>query len=301
MLEQAFGLREAPFSVTPDPKFVYLSPRHKNALAGLTFAILSRKRFVLLTGDVGTGKTTLITTALEHLPPQRTRFSVILNPTLSASEILEAVLHAFGIQNISHSKVQRLAALEQLLKRDDQQGRISTLIVDEAHKLRLEALEEIRLLGNLASLQIVLVGQNELIDVLNHPELRPLKQRIALRLSIEPLSPPEVGQYITHRWSKAGGRLPPFSREAVAAIARHSRGIPRLINTICDNALMLALQEQVSTVSVRHVVEAAAGLDVTEPRAPEVAGPRIVEPENHAPPARKTSTLSRLLVRKAEP
>lgn len=300
MLEQAFGLREAPFSVTPDPKFVYLSPRHENALAGLTFAILSRKRFILFTGDVGTGKTTLITTALEHLPPRRTRFSVILNPTLSAAEILEATLHAFGIANISTSKVQRLAALEQLLKRDDEQGRISTLIIDEAHKLRSDALEEVRLLGNLVSLQIVLVGQNELVGVLNQPELRPLKQRIALRLSIEPLSSIEVGEYITHRWSKAGGRLPaPFSREAVNAIGRQSRGIPRLINTICDNALMLALQEQVSTVNVRHVVEAAAELGLTE-RGAEVLRPRVVETDSAPGPRMETSPLSRLL-RKAEP
>src|SRR6266849_4035804 len=142
MYEQFFGLREAPFSVTHNPKCVYLSFRYRNALAGLTYAILSRKRFILLTGDVGTGKTTLITTALQFLPAERTQFSVIQNPTLTAAEVLEATLSAFGIKEIPRSKVQRLRVLEGLLESYDRQGKISTLIIDEAHKLRTEALEE---------------------------------------------------------------------------------------------------------------------------------------------------------------
>lgn len=304
MLERSFGLREPPFSVTPDPKFVFLSPRHKNALAGLTYAILSRKRFILLTGDVGTGKTTMMTTALEYLPADRTRFSVILNPMLSAAEILEATLSAFRITGIPSSKVQRLSLLERLLQEDEKQGRIPTLIIDEAHKLKFEALEEIRLLGNFTTLQIVLVGQNELIDVLNHEELRPLKQRIALRLSIEPLSPIEVGQYITHRWTKAGGSAAaPFSRDAVTVLSRQSRGIPRLINTICDNALILALQDQASEVTVKHIVDASTSLDlVSRNGGPHLVSPPspAVEPESNGTRRWGISPLGRLLVRKGE-
>jgi len=263
MYNQSFGLREAPFSVTPDPKFVFLSYCHRNALAGLTYGILSRKRLIVLTGDAGTGKTALITTALRYLPAPLAWFSGILNPTLSAAEVLEAILAAFGVTGIPVSKVQRLSMLECLLKSDERQGKIATLIIDEAHKLRPEALEEIRLVGNLDSLQIVLVGQNELTEILNREDLRPLKQRIALRLSIDPLSEAEVGQYISHRWTRAGGQSPsPFSHEAIQVITQQSHGIPRLINTICANALLLALQEQASVVSIKHILEASATLQV---------------------------------------
>jgi general secretion pathway protein A len=299
-LEQSFGLREAPFSVTPDAKFVYLSPRHTKALAGLTFAILSRKRFILLTGDVGTGKTTLVTTALEYLPAQRTQFSVILNPTLSAAELLEAALSAFQVTGIPVSKVRRLSMLAHLLERNDQQGKVSTLIIDEAHKMKSDALEEIRLLGNLPSLQIVLVGQNELIELLNREDLRALKQRIALRLSIEPLSAAEVGHYISYRWTKAGGTAAPFSGEAVALIARQSRGIPRLINTICDNAMTQARQEQATAISVRHIFEASKSLDLVDPRIRPAAGPSAEDTESNGNHRWGITTISRLLVRKDE-
>jgi len=301
MHQQSFGLREAPFSITPDPKFVFLSPRHRNALAGLTFAILSRKRFILLTGDVGTGKTTLITTALEHLRAQRTRLGVILNPTLSAAEIVEATLSAFHITDIPGSKVQRLSMLQNLLESNDQQGIISTLIIDEAHKLQPDALEEIRLLGNLPSLQIVLVGQNELTEMLNREDLRALKQRIALRLLIEPLSTAEVEQYISYRWTRAGGPTPaPFSSEVVTLIARHSRGIPRLINTICDNAIMQALREQASLVSVKHIVEASASLDLVDQRTRPAVGPPAVDIRSNGHHRWVFTTISKLLVRKDE-
>jgi general secretion pathway protein A len=265
MYKQSFGLREAPFSVTPDPKFVFLSFRHRNALGGLTYGILSRKRFIVLTGDVGTGKTTLIATALRHLPEARTRFGVILNPTLPQAEVLEAILSALGVPQIPTSKVQRLSLLESLLKSDGRQGKITTLVIDEAHKLGPEALEEIRLVGNFDSLQIVLVGQSELSEVLNREELRPLKQRIAVRLSIEPLSAAEVGQYISHRWTTAGGQSPPpFSTEAIQGITQQSHGIPRLINTICDNALLLASEERVSAVSLDHVLQASTTLQLSK-------------------------------------
>ena len=273
MYEQFFGLREAPFSLEPDPNFVFLSLCHRNALEGLTRAILSRKRFILMTGDAGTGRTTLIATALKYLPPARTRVGIILNPTLSAAEILGASLSAFGLTGVPASKARGLLLLERLLEKDERQGRITTLIIDEAQKLRCDALEEIRLLGNLDSLQIVLVGQRELTEMLKHEDLRALRQRITLRLSIEPLTMLEVAPYVSHRWAKAGGQPPsPFSREALDTIAQRSRGIPRLINTVCDNALMLAFQEQVEVVSIKHINEASATLDLSSPASEQDQG-----------------------------
>jgi general secretion pathway protein A len=267
MYKSALGLQEAPFGVTPDPKFVYLSARYRNALAGLTYGILGRKRFILLTGDVGTGKTTLIRTAIKHLPLSRTRVSLILNSTLTAQEVLEATLSSFGLTEIPPSKVERLTLLEGLLKADERHGRTGTLIIDEAHKLGYDALEEIRLLGNLDSLQIVLAGQNELIELLDREELRAFKQRISLRLSVEPLSPTEVVQYIAHRWATAGGKLPaPFDSEALERIAQESRGIPRVINTLCDNALMAAFLDNRKITTRKDVLDASAELHLPNPK-----------------------------------
>jgi general secretion pathway protein A len=264
MYNSAFGLKEAPFGLTPEPRFVYLSAQHRNALAGLTYGILSRKKFILLSGDIGTGKTTLIRTALRHLPESLINMSLITNPTLTAREVLEAMLSEFGLTDIPPGKVERLCALEELLKADLRDGRTTTLIIDEAHKLEYDALEEIRLLGNFDSLQIVLAGQNELVDLLEHDQLRAFKQRISLRLTLDQLSPQDVGLYIAHRWKTAGGALPaPFDREAVERIAQESRGIPRLINTLCDIALMEAFQDNRNVATVEDIVEASADLHVS--------------------------------------
>ncbi|MBZ5617702.1 MAG: AAA family ATPase [Acidobacteriia bacterium] len=263
MYSQLFGLREDPFNTTPDPRFLFLTQQHRKALAGLTYAVLSAKRFIVLTGDIGTGKTTLLQTALRYLPETRCQCSVILNPTLTVDEALEATLQGFGVAEISGSKVQRLSSLGHVVQQGELLGKVSILIVDEAHKASPQVLEEIRLLGNFESLQIVLAGQPELNEVLNREDLRQLKQRIAVRLSIEPLSSGEVEQYIEHRWHKAGGAgSPPFSPEALAEIVQRSDAIPRLINSICDNALTLAYEEQASLVTARHVSQAAAKLDI---------------------------------------
>lgn len=266
MYNQFFGLHEDPFNLTPDSRFLFMTWRQRKALAGLTYALLNRKRCLSLIGDIGTGKTTLIAAALRCLPPERIRFSVIYNPTLTADEFLEASLMGFGVTGIPPSKPGRLAALERLVESEKSAGRVAAVIIDEAQKLSLDALEEIRLLGNLESLQIVLVGQIELNKLLSRPEALGLKQRIALRLTIEPLSAEEVGQYISHRWTKAGGSLPaPFGPDAVEAIVRYSGRIPRLINVICDNALSLAHAEQTTNLTASHVLEAVRNLDLSEP------------------------------------
>jgi general secretion pathway protein A len=266
MYKEFFGLQKLPFNLTPDPAFLFLSPKHREALAGLTYAVLERKGFVVLTGDAGTGKTTLINSALSRLPAQQVQSSIILNPTLTASEFLENVLLDFEITDVPASKAQRLWKLQEFLAKTHHQNRFAVLIIDEAHKLSLEVLEEIRLLGNYESasekfLQILLLGQSELDDLLDRTDLRQFKQRIALRLYIDPLAPSEVQQYIGVRWAKAGGIQPaPFAPDAVAAVVQSSQGLPRLINSICDSALLMAFGEGLRHVGANHVREAARSL-----------------------------------------
>jgi general secretion pathway protein A len=279
MYNQFFGLQKDAFSLTPDPEFLYLTAQHREALAGFTYAILARKGFVLLTGDAGTGKTTLITRILRHLPVTRIQSSVIVNPTLTPAEFLEAIMLDFGIKNIPVSKAQRVVELQDFLWNGRKEGKISALIIDEAHKLSLEVLEEIRLLGNFESaeeklLQIALVGQSELDDLLDREQLRQFKQRIALRVSIPALARTEIEHYIRYRWMKAGGGEPPFSAEAVASIGQASRGIPRVINVICDNALMQAFGEGAASVGLRHVLGACRDLRLVEP-PPRVTTPAV--------------------------
>lgn len=254
--------------MTPDPEFLFLSGKHREALAGLVYAIVDRKGFLVLTGDAGTGKTTLLAKTLSTLPISRIRSSVILNPLLTAAEFLEMALMDFGIKEVPASKAQRLARLREYLEQGHQNGQISALIIDEAHRLSPEVLEEIRLLGNFEHpdeklLQILLLGQPELGDILNRNDMRQLKQRIAVRFSIDPLSALDVERYISHRWGKAGaGTPPPFAPEALQAIGRWSGGIPRVINAICENSLMLAFAEGSRLVSTQHVRETCAELDL---------------------------------------
>lgn len=284
MYNEFYGLTKSPFNMTPDPAFLFLTPQYREALAGLTFSILQRKGFLVLTGDAGTGKTTLLARILQFLPTSQLQFSLILNPTLTPAEFLELTLLDFGVQNIPTSKAQRLWKLQALLLEADRKGKVSALIVDEAHKLSPEVLEEIRLLGNFEDadhkyLQILLVGQKELNDVLQSEELRQLKQRIAVRLAIGPLATPEVAEYIRHRWLRAGGTQPPFSAASIDAIGRASQGIPRIINGLCDNALIVAYGEKCSEVELRHVQEAATDLHITQPLAPAPGWDEIRTPQ----------------------
>jgi general secretion pathway protein A len=266
MYTEFYGLSKKPFNMTPDPGFLYLTSQHREALAGLTYAILDRKGFLVLSGTAGAGKTTLLAWVLSKLPRTRVQSSVILNPTLTREEFLELAMLDFGLQDIPSSKAQRLWMLQSFLIRGQREGKINVLIVDEAHKLSPELLEEIRLLGNFENgsaklLQIVLIGQSELDDVLRRPDMWQLKQRIAVRLTIEPLAAADAENYIAHRWTVAGGKPPvPISGEALLKIMRWSQGIPRLINSLCDNALMLAFAEKAKMVTAGHIDAAAADL-----------------------------------------
>lgn len=271
MYQRFFGLSKEPFAMTPDPAFLFLTAAHREALAGLSYAVLGGKGFVVLTGDAGTGKTTLLTKMVRSIPASRATFSVVLNPTLSPDEFLELALLDFGISDVPPSKSQRLLLLREFLTEAHRQKKSSVLVVDEAHKLAPPVLEEIRLLSNfeLADaklLQIVMAGQNELANVLNREDLRQLKQRVAVRLNLRSLSATDVEHYIQFRWTKAGATQPhPFSPQAVTQIAEWSTGIPRLINVLCDNALMVAFGEGVSVVTPSHVAEVAADLDLRAP------------------------------------
>jgi general secretion pathway protein A len=264
---QYFGLRKNPFSMTPDPAFLFLTEQHREALVGLTYAITQRKGFVTLTGEVGTGKTTLLARVLQFLPASKLQYSLIMNPTLTPSEFFELALLDFGVEDIPASKAQRIWTLQNLLMQGEREGKVSALIVDEAHRLSPEVLEEIRLLGNFEAtdqkiLQIVLAGQPELDVALRRADLRQLKQRIAMKLFVRPLQMEEVGKYIRHRWLRAGGGEPPFSEGAVSRIAEASRGIPRVINGLCDNAMTAACAVGSLTIQESHVREAVTDLDL---------------------------------------
>jgi len=283
MYQRFFGLTKEPFGMTPDPAFLFLTAAHREALAGLSYAVLGGKGFVVLTGDAGTGKTTLLTKMLRSIPATRATFSAVLNPTLSPEEFLELALLDFGIPEVPASKAQRLVLLRKFLTESRQLGKSSVLVVDEAHKLAPPVLEEIRLLSNfeLADaklLQIVLAGQSELTNVLNREDLRQLKQRISVRLGLHPLSQTDVQHYIQHRWTKAGGaQNHPFSEECMGLIANWSAGIPRLVNVICDNTLMLAFGEGVTVVTPNHIAEVASDLDLRSPANRNVKRPLMPE------------------------
>jgi len=259
-------LQKSPFGMTPDPSCLMMTESHREALSGLLYAVHKRKGFVVLTGDAGTGKTTLLRALIRSA--KSARFSVVLNPTLSLPEFFELVLCDFGITDVPESKAQRIMKLQEFLVKLHNEGAPPVLIVDEAHKLSPEILEEIRLLTNFETaekklLHIVLAGQTELKALLNREDLRQLKQRIEIRLEIKPLSAADVTTYMRHRWDRAGGTTAlPFTKDAIALVVSASRGIPRLVNSICDNALLLAFGEADSAVTARHMREVLRDLDL---------------------------------------
>ena len=269
MYHQFFDLEKNPFSITPDPNFLFLTGAHREALAALLFAITCRKGFLVLTGDAGTGKTTLLRTILRRVSPDRTLFSLVVHPTLSTSEFLEYTLLDFGLKDIPASKAQRLNLFHQFLVRSAAEGKTPVLVVDEAHKLSPELLEEIRLLTNAETaeqklLQIILAGQNELTAVLARDDMRQLRQRIAVRVSIGPLNRNDLAEYMQTRWLRAGSSQPlPFTSDAMEAIAYHSAGIPRVINAISDAALISAFATESRTIAAAQIHAAAKDLQLT--------------------------------------
>jgi general secretion pathway protein A len=268
MYEKFFGFNQNPFGLSPDPAFYYATARHNEALANLTYGVLMQKGFIVLTGEVGTGKTLIVRCLLETLHRSKVAHAYILNPLLSADDLLHMILTDFGIREVKRTKGEMLEQFSEYLLDVHRHGGITALVIDEAHLLAPILLEEIRLMTNIETsqhklLQIVLVGQPELDENLDSPELRQVKQRITLRYSLEPISDMEVRGYIERRLQVAGapGRLLQiFPPPTLARILHYAHGIPRLVNTICDAALVNSYGLQSTTVSPQMIDEVAADL-----------------------------------------
>jgi general secretion pathway protein A len=238
-----YGLKTAPFDITPNPRFLFHSTKHREALNHLLYGIHERKGFVQLTGEVGAGKTTLCRALLEQLNGNFST-ALILNPVLSPDELIRAIAMEFGLPVKGLDRLETLAAISNFLLQQTLAGKETVLIVDEAQNLTEELLEQVRLISNFETddrklLQIVLMGQPELRDRLNSHQLRQLRQRITVRYHLQPLTRNEVGQYIYHRLALAGSQgVPTFTLPAIWRVFRYSQGIPRLVNAVSDKALL---------------------------------------------------------------
>src|SRR5579864_928330 len=282
MYRKFYGLTRNPFEISPDPYFFYPTSRHNEALANLNYGVQRRKGFVVVTGEVGTGKTLLVRCLLDSLNRNQVSFAYVFNPRLSVLDFLRYVLTDLRLPMTGRTKSEMLAHLNAYLIARFRRGTTAALIVDEAQLLSWELLEEIRLLTNLETsqqklFQIVLVGQPELDQKLDSPQLRQLKQRVGLRCRLEPLSLDELRGYVHRRLELAGGNshgATIFGGEAIEAVQRFSRGIPRLINTLCENALISGYARQAKQVTPEIIQEVATDfrLDVTSvAEGPEMA------------------------------
>ena len=264
-----YGLREAPFDLTPNSRFLFLSPRQKEALSNLRYALASSKGFTLITGEAGTGKTTLARAALAELGGTPSRYALVSNPTLGRDEFYEYLARTFALSAEAHtSKTRFLFELQESVEARFAAGGLTGLIIDEAQSMPHDLLEEIRLLGNIETtttklLNIILIGQPELATRLNDASLRQLKQRIALRCELRPLTLGETATYISGRLRIAGG-VPEkiFTREAMMRIHEASAGIPRTINVLCDNAMISGFAAQLKLIPVQVVEEVCRDFDL---------------------------------------
>jgi general secretion pathway protein A len=265
MYNDFYGFREAPFNITPDPRFLFMSERHREAYDHLLFGIRERKGFIQLTGEVGAGKTTLCRAALEALGPSF-RTALILNPCLTAPQLLRTILGELGLAP-GRDRAASLDVLNRFLLEQLRDGNDVVLLIDEAQDLSTELLEHVRLLSNLETdqrklLQIALVGQPELRDKLDARELRQLRQRITVRYHLAPLSRAETDAYIQYRLQVAGaGAHPSFDGWALRRVYGYSRGIPRLINAVCDKTLLCGYVTGTDRLTGRHVRRAIRELE----------------------------------------
>ena len=277
MYQRFFRLRESPFNVNPDPRYLFLTGQMQEALAGLIYGIQNRKGFILLTGEVGTGKTTLINRLLDWLRGQRVATAYIFNSRLDVSNLFDFVMADFEIPCESREKSQVLLRLNQWLLERYRAGETAVLIVDESQNLSSDVLEEIRLLTNLETsteklLQIVLAGQPELEEKLKMPSLRQLRQRITLRCRTAPLSLEETFGYVAERLRIAGANGEPiFSKEAIQTVHLYSQGIPRVVNLLCEHSMINAYVDGLRPIPAHMVEEVAREFQLDE-IAPIVSG-----------------------------
>jgi general secretion pathway protein A len=246
MYQSFYGFREMPFNITPDPKFLFLSPTHLEALQHLKFGIREKKGFIVLIGEVGCGKTTLCRRFLNELDPTKYDTALILNPRVTETQMLKAILSELGETKIARSQVDLVSQMNRVLLERIERGKDIVLIIDEAQNLSFEVLEQVRLLSNLETdkqklLQIILMGQPELKEILARDELRQLRQRILVHYELHTLSLHDMTHYIQHRLTLAGGTgRPSFTPWALRAIHKASRGIPRIVNNLCDKSMLSA-------------------------------------------------------------
>jgi general secretion pathway protein A len=258
MYNAFFGFTSNPFSLSPDPAFLYRSTQHEEALANLIYGVQSRKGFIVLTGEVGTGKTTMLECLRDYLEAQFIEFAFIFNSRITPDQFFEMIAYDLDLRCTRTSKTEVLFALNALLLQQAERGRTTVLIVDEAHNLEWEVLEEIRLLGNLETrhgklIQVIMAGQPELDRKLEAPNLRQLKQRIVLRCNLDAFTLEDSSEYINTRMAKAGlSDQRVLSPELIAEIHLRAQGIPRVINAICDNLLLtcFATETKVATLDM---------------------------------------------------
>lgn len=262
MYTKYFGFNEKPFTLTPNPRFIFLSKNHKEAFAHLLYGINNHYGFIELIGEVGTGKTTVLRTLLSQLQDSNYRSALIFNPCLSGVELLRSINHEFGVPSDSEYANDLLADLNRFLLAESSEGKTVVLVIDEAQNLKPEVLEQIRLISNLETeddklIQIILAGQPELEALLQRPELRQLNQRIAVRYRLRPMSMDETRAYIRHRMEVAGetGGVS-FGRFAIKWIYLYTRGLPRMINILCDRALLIAYGDNRRSISAGIVTRA---------------------------------------------
>jgi general secretion pathway protein A len=271
MYRSFFKLQSSPFGTSPDPRFLYMMPHTREALACLEYGISARKGFTVLTGEVGTGKTTLLRRALSSFSGRRVSTAFVFNPRLDVLDFLEFVLTDFGIVPATRTKSGMLLQLNRWLIERFRMEETCVVVVDEAQNLSWELLEEIRLLTNLETsseklLQIVLSGQPELEEKLRHPSVRQLRQRVSLWCRTQALTDSQTHAYVAERLRIAGATWPLFSDEALDLVHRYSRGIPRIINLLCEHSLIVGYVEQVQQVTAAIVEGVAAELELgTQP------------------------------------
>jgi general secretion pathway protein A len=266
MYQEFYGLEDPPFNITPDPRYLYFSRRHREAYEHILFGITERKGFIQLTGEVGAGKSTVCRAVLEALGDDHAT-ALILNPVMTGIQLLRTILHELALDARGNDRVRLLGRLNEFLLGTVAEGRDVVLFIDEAQDLSEELLEQVRLLSNLETddrklLQIVLIGQPELRDTLDRRELRQLRQRITVRYHLGPIDRHETEAYVLHRLEVAGANgRPTFTRAAFWAIHRYARGVPRLINAVCDSTLLCGYVEGRDRLGWRQVWRAVRALE----------------------------------------